>query len=95
VTFILYTKDYAAFCQDIAGRFIHHLPDDGPDAREHPAGHPGVRARTLDAIERAGYAVDPELWRLADGGKCTPCHEERCSASGQDGDENTETQNPK
>lgn len=27
-TFILYTVDYAAFCQRIAGRFIHHVPND-------------------------------------------------------------------
>jgi len=25
-TFILFTKDYAEFCQRIAGRFIHHVP---------------------------------------------------------------------
>ncbi|GIE85833.1 glycine-rich domain-containing protein [Actinoplanes regularis] len=27
-TFILYSIDYAAFCDRIAGRFIHHVPDD-------------------------------------------------------------------
>jgi hypothetical protein len=26
-TFILFTKDYARFCQDIAGAFIHHCPE--------------------------------------------------------------------
>jgi len=26
-TFILFTKDYARFCQDIAGAFIHHSPE--------------------------------------------------------------------
>ena len=25
-TFILFTRDYARFCQDIAGEFIHHTP---------------------------------------------------------------------
>ncbi|MBC6470960.1 hypothetical protein HKK74_36540 [Actinomadura alba] len=30
-TFILYTKEYAAFCDRVAGRFIHHEPtDDAP-----------------------------------------------------------------
>lgn len=29
-TFILYTVDYAAFCDRVAGRFIHHVPDDDP-----------------------------------------------------------------
>lgn len=28
-TFILFTKDYARFCQDIAGAFIHHSPETG------------------------------------------------------------------
>lgn len=27
-TFVLYTQDYAAFCKRIAGRFIHHIPDE-------------------------------------------------------------------
>jgi len=27
---ILYTKDYADFCQEVAGRFIHHAPLDNP-----------------------------------------------------------------
>jgi len=29
-SFILYTHEYAEFCDRIAGRFIHHAPDDGP-----------------------------------------------------------------
>ncbi|QTN29552.1 hypothetical protein HZ993_06965 [Rhodoferax sp. AJA081-3] len=28
-TFILFTKDYARFCQEIAGTFIHHSPETG------------------------------------------------------------------
>ena len=28
-TFILFTKDYARFCQDITGAFIHHSPEAG------------------------------------------------------------------
>lgn len=30
--FILYTHEYAEFCDRIAGRFIHHVPDDGRPA---------------------------------------------------------------
>lgn len=30
-TFILFTKDYARFCHDIAGAFIHHAPETGSD----------------------------------------------------------------
>lgn len=89
--FILYTEDYAAFCQDIAGRFIHHVPHDSPDAPERSACPSDVRARTLDAIERAGYAVDRELWTLT-AGNCGSCHDDgNCSASGKDGNENTDT----
>jgi hypothetical protein len=29
-TFILYTREYAEFCERIAGRFIHHNPYDDP-----------------------------------------------------------------
>jgi hypothetical protein len=32
--FILYTVDYAAFCDRIAGRFIHHVPDDNRELGE-------------------------------------------------------------
>ncbi len=31
-TFILFTKDYAEFCEVYCGGFIHHLPHTGPDA---------------------------------------------------------------
>lgn len=83
--FVLHTKEYAAFCRTYAGRFVHHVPDDTPPS---PTVGADVRLRTLEAIERAGYAVDRELWPLDDA-KCS-----KCSASGKDGDENTETQLP-
>lgn len=83
--FILHTRDYAAFCEDVAGFFIHHVPTD--DTGE-PAGDPvGVLDRTVSAIQEAGYLVDPELW--GPSAKCGPCHEEgNCAASGKDGNEN-------
>jgi len=33
--FILHTADYAAFCQRLAGRFIHHVPHQGADCESH------------------------------------------------------------
>src|SRR5215471_9546716 len=30
-TFIVYTREYAAFCDQYAGRFIHHEPGDDPE----------------------------------------------------------------
>ncbi|MDR7302232.1 glycine-rich domain-containing protein [Haloactinomyces albus] len=89
-TFILYTREYAEFCQRIAGRFIHHVPDDESDTADRVSAHDEGRSPTLVAIEHAGYAIDPELWPLTDG-SCGPCHEEgNCAASGKDGNENTD-----
>jgi hypothetical protein len=89
-TFLLYTREYAAFCERIAGRFIHHVPNDSSDTPAEPEPDIG-RTRTLAAIEELGYFVDVELWPLR-GGKCHDCTDKGCSASGKDGNENTETQ---
>jgi hypothetical protein len=68
-TFLLYTKEYARFCDHIGGRFIHHVPDDDGV----PTGDPiEILARTVSAIEDAGFRVDHELW--AKKPVCTPCH---------------------
>jgi hypothetical protein len=88
--FLLYTREYAQFCDQVAGRFIHHIPDDAPDAPSVGAGSAVVRDRTMAAIESAGYAVDSDLWP-ASAAKCDP---DRCGSIGQDGNENTETQVP-
>jgi hypothetical protein len=86
--FLLYTRDYAQFCDRVAGRMIHHVPDDGPDAIERDGDPSETVVVTLDAIERAGYVVDPEVWTLS-AGKCGPCYEDgNCAASGKDGNEN-------
>ncbi|WFE44758.1 hypothetical protein [Verrucosispora sp. WMMD1129] len=73
-TFILHTREYADFCQRIAGRFIHHQPE--PTSEEPPSGPEPIGApisRTVAAITAAGFAVDHELWggRVAE---CTQCH---------------------
>lgn len=51
--FLLHTREYAAFCDRMAGRFLHHEPDDAP--RE------GLGS-TVAAVSAAGYEVDRELW---------------------------------
>lgn len=59
-TFILYTKEYAAFCDRTAGRFLHHHPNDVPGERsEH-----GVLRRTVAALRELG-PVDETLWAQA------------------------------
>jgi hypothetical protein len=89
--FILYTREYKAFCDEHAGRFIHHIPEDALGAPEHSKVPVSVREGTVETIRRAGYAVDPELW-IVDSYSCGTCHEEgNCAASGKSGDENTGT----
>ncbi|MFI8297270.1 glycine-rich domain-containing protein [Streptomyces nigra] len=69
-TFILHTVDYARFCEQVVGRFVHHIPTDEND--EMPGGVQATRERTLAAIAAAGYAVDEELW--PDMADCNQCH---------------------
>lgn len=94
--FILYTLDYAEFCERVAGRFIHHVPEDVPDAPEHAISPVSVRDVTVDTIRHAGYTVDGELW--SDGiyaHSCGTCHEHgNCGASGTTGDENKDNRTP-
>lgn len=85
-TFILYTREYAEFCNRVAGGFIHHLPnDDGEglgDLREE-------MARTTKAIGSLGFAVDSDMW-LAFKVKCNS-GDDGCRSSGENGNENTDT----
>ncbi|SMD20544.1 glycine-rich domain-containing protein [Lentzea albidocapillata] len=93
--FLMYTRPYRAFCVQVAGRFLDHVPDDDPTVSSTRNGAPvhGV-ASTMQAIARAGFVVDPDLW-LIDGAKCGQCHEDgNCSASGGAGDENEDVRYP-
>jgi hypothetical protein len=76
-TFILYTHEYADFCNRIAGRFIHHVPDDSPTGDEWPTvpeTNPATLAATVAAIRRAGYRIDPQLWAMTSAAECSQCH---------------------
>ncbi|KFU75701.1 hypothetical protein SAMN04489729_8459 [Amycolatopsis lurida] len=85
-TFLLYTREYASFCERAAGRFIHHVPnDDG----EGPADPQDLIARTTEAVRDLGFAVDTDLW-LTSKVKCSD-GDDGCRASGKDGNENTDT----
>ncbi|WP_377271895.1 glycine-rich domain-containing protein [Peterkaempfera sp. SMS 1(5)a] len=78
-TFILHTHEYARFCQRIAGRFIHHEPDDSNDEGGTRRDTGAPLPRTIAAIRAAGYRIDPELWGTgadcnSGGSNCTQCH---------------------
>lgn len=93
--FILYTREYTQFCHAVAGRFIHHVPTDSPNALVSQSSPGEARARTVKAIQRAGYLVDGDLWTDV-AAKCGPGDAEDgcCAASGVDGNENTENRMP-
>lgn len=92
--FILYTREYAEFCERVAGRFIHHVPQDAPGAPQHSKEPVSVRVDTVGAIREAGYWVDEQLW-AEDAYSCGNCYDEgNCAASGKDGDENTGSRKP-
>lgn len=72
--FVLYTWDYAQFCDQIAGRFLHHTPTDEDDPTTSGAAARATLDRTMTAIEAAGFVVDHELWSLGAVADCTGCH---------------------
>ncbi len=59
-TFLVYTREYAMFCDRIGGRFIHHSPCDVPGLDYGPAGQAIVL--TIAAMREHGMVVDEELW---------------------------------
>ncbi|GAA4196645.1 hypothetical protein GCM10022252_44310 [Streptosporangium oxazolinicum] len=75
-TFILYTREYAEFCQETAGRFIHHNPTD-----DNQAEGGCTAADTVAVIRGLGLPVVADLWGHAadcEGsgtGKCSQCHQ--------------------
>jgi len=67
--FILHTADYAEFCQRVAGRFIHHRPNDPGEAVPDQQAI-GV---TITAMRAAGLPVDPDLW--VPRAQCSQCYQ--------------------
>lgn len=79
-TFILYTREYAAFCEKVAGCFLHHSPFDEPGVSY---GSDNV-SLTVEALKRNGFDVDEMLWvGKADCSNCTGGGDgDSCGASG-------------
>jgi hypothetical protein len=57
-TFILYTRSYDEFCDQIAGRFLHHEPNDNPSVTV-PVG--GVM-RTVEFMQAHGVPYNELVW---------------------------------
>jgi hypothetical protein len=70
-TFLLDTSEYAAFCDRIAGRFLHHVPTDSQPTGESPS---DVFTRTVTAMHTLGFRLDDALWPPTALGSCTGCH---------------------
>jgi len=79
--FILFTEDYASFCQNFLGRFIHHRPSRKEDAYD------GARAlRFTKAFAASTFGALSDNWKIrpternqcvdCDGGGCNEpeCH---------------------
>ena len=79
-TFILYTKPYAAFCEEFVGHFIHHDPTDVPGVDYSAGTKP---SDTVAAMKRHGLFVDEALWAHFHAGDCT--------ASDGDGDQSCQS----
>jgi hypothetical protein len=72
-TFMTYSPEYSAFCDAIAGRYLHHFPSDVEDvaagAAECSCGTDDSvldggadAASTVAAMRQAGVDVDSDLW---------------------------------
>lgn len=80
-TFIMFTKDYADFCDSVAGRFIHHVPEPKGQAAT-PASRSSYEAFLADYEKMFGEPAPTHLWpRFAENsdegancGGCNGCH---------------------
>ena len=57
-TFLMYTREYQEFCQEVAGRFIHHAPNDGEVKKT------GVVARTVGFMLAENLAFNGAMWSI-------------------------------
>ncbi|MFE1561121.1 glycine-rich domain-containing protein [Streptomyces sp. NPDC058734] len=67
--FVLHTKPYADFCEALAGRFIHHVPD--RNSGHNPTEGRKAMRRTADMIRAAGFDTDPEYWPADNAADCS------------------------
>ncbi|MFO0862779.1 MAG: hypothetical protein U0516_03585 [Candidatus Saccharibacteria bacterium] len=60
-TFILYTREYAAYCNAVCGEFIHHCPTDTPELEAVAVSSEA----TVEFMAANGIVYDPQLWGTA------------------------------
>ncbi|OQD55516.1 hypothetical protein BM536_013250 [Streptomyces phaeoluteigriseus] len=56
---ILHTKEYAALCEQHAGRYLHHNPKPGGGSRD-----PEKVVASARAMKAAGFVVFDDLWTV-------------------------------
>ena len=59
-TFVIFTREYESFCQKVAGRFMHHVPDSEDDAGR--ATLERYTAFLADYEKVYGEAPNPVYW---------------------------------
>jgi hypothetical protein len=62
--FVLFTPEYTAYCRDVFGRYIHHLPtthDERNRFRAELAGQPGTGAQVVETRARQRDAIIEHL----------------------------------
>lgn len=74
-TFLLYTKEYAAFCEQL-GRFVHHSPADNP--ADNRVITPQM---TVDYMIANGIPFNEKLWQIDPNSKRV-CSRDCCSGGG-------------
>ncbi len=65
--FMLHSRAYMDFCEDVCGRYVHHEPLDAAEIAVLPDRTDGLS--TTDAMTLNGIEFDSELWGI--GAVCT------------------------
>jgi hypothetical protein len=75
-TFLLYTRGYAAFCERIAGHFIHHEPNDVSGMMATVVAiRPTMTSRdTVAFMQVYGIPFNPTMWGAAEDSHCSLPH---------------------
>ncbi|MER5500051.1 hypothetical protein ABT096_22995 [Streptomyces sp. NPDC002561] len=69
-TFMLHTQEYAGWCHEQFGFFVHHAPKSKVRTR-------GLMVSVTDRIKAAGFDVDTRLW-----GTAAECNQPACCGDG-------------